>query len=86
MESNQVATKSVLVIFWHVLKLVEKKLLEDVICRVNVFVDERTWINNRKAMKVKDGQCGVTRVTGFREHINARHERIKVRVNKITER
>ncbi len=76
MEANKVVTKSVLVIFWHFFKLIERKLLEDVICSANVFVDERTWTAKRKVTKVKSSYCVVkiaysTLITGLATQIKS---------------
>jgi hypothetical protein len=83
-EVNQIALSCVLVIFWRFLELIEKKLLEDVICRANVFVDERTRTRERGRAKERIWwsriQCGVTRVADFREQVYARKKRFKVRV------
>jgi hypothetical protein len=75
----------VLGIFWRILKLIERKLFEDVIFRADIF-DKRTCPGDRKVKEVKGSQCEVIKVKDTREHINAIHERIEVRVQRIHER
>ncbi len=81
MESDQVATRGVLVVFWHVSKIIQQKLLEDGICRATAFVNKKTWAGDKKILEVDSSQCGVIRVTDLREQVNAREKRFKVRVN-----